>query len=104
MQKLFIGLLVGICVIMFSLPLMAADSPKGIDLSTLQVLDNAELSKMQGKFLGTDGCARYFLCEVVRTFWVNKVPYEFKQSCIGQKLRAFYFKICGPQIKPTIPE
>ena len=49
MQKVFIGLLVGICVIMFSSPLMAADTPEGTNLSTLQAIDDAQLSQIRGQ-------------------------------------------------------
>jgi len=52
MQRVFIGLLVGVCLLMFSLPLMAADSPKGLDLSTLQTLDNAQLNQVRGQGWG----------------------------------------------------
>ncbi len=50
MKRVFIGLLVGICVIMFVAPLMAGDLPEGADLSTLQALDNAQLERITGKY------------------------------------------------------
>ncbi len=49
MKKVFIGLLVGVCVIMFSLPLMAADTPKGLDPSSLQAVTDAQLVQMRGQ-------------------------------------------------------
>jgi hypothetical protein len=48
MQKAFIGLLVGIGVIMFALPLMAADLPGGMDGSTLQALSDSQLNQVRG--------------------------------------------------------
>jgi hypothetical protein len=49
MKKLFVGLLVGICVIMFSSPLMAADTPESTNLSSLQAIDDAQLSQIRGQ-------------------------------------------------------
>lgn len=49
MLKLLIGFLVQICVIMFASPLIAADSPEGLNLSTLQALDNSQLDQIRGQ-------------------------------------------------------
>ncbi|MEJ2071337.1 MAG: hypothetical protein P8X65_12960 [Syntrophobacterales bacterium] len=77
--------------------------------SACQPVSDVELSQMRGKLLavgtvgtdGTDGCFNSFLCNAVRSFWVNKVPAKFKQSCLGQKLKSYYRCICQPNMGPT---
>ena len=49
MQKVFIALLVVVCVFMFAVPLMAADSPMGMALASFQALDNAQLDQIRGQ-------------------------------------------------------
>ena len=49
MQRVFVGLLVVVCGLMFASPLLAVDSPKGMDLASLQTLDNAQLNQMRGQ-------------------------------------------------------
>jgi hypothetical protein len=51
MQKILVGMLVGILVIVMASPLLAADAPKpmmGLDLASLQVVDDAQLGELRG--------------------------------------------------------
>lgn len=51
MQRPLVGLLVGMCLLLFTSPLIAADAPKalaGMEMSTLQELDDDQLGQIYG--------------------------------------------------------
>jgi hypothetical protein len=51
MQKILVGMLVGILVIVMASPLLAADAPKpmmGLDVASLQAVDDAQLGELRG--------------------------------------------------------
>ena len=65
--------------------------------SACQSVSDAELSQIQGKFNGMDGCVKSFFCQVAYCFWENKVPIKFKTSCLGQKIQTRLFSFCNIQ-------
>ena len=76
---------------------LAGDNPVIQPLpSACQPVSDVELSQIEGKFLAMDGCVKDFLCQAARNFWINKVPTKFKESCLGQKIKATYLKFCAP--------
>ena len=48
MHRVFVGLL-AICILLLAVPLMAADSPMGMELASFQALDNAQLDQIRGQ-------------------------------------------------------
>lgn len=51
MLRPFVGLVLGMCLLLFASPLIAADTPKalaGMEMSTLQALDDTQLGQIYG--------------------------------------------------------
>jgi hypothetical protein len=62
--------------------------------SACQPISDVELSQMRGKLMTTDGCVKSFFCQAALSFWFNKVPIKFRESCIGQKIETRLTTVC----------